>query len=129
MGDGWAWLSLSVLSGNLSSAEVQGLLPGSTASRQNPHLAAVEFKDQGEGTSLQGLLEELAEYLGSHLGDLRASLAGAGFELRIGWSPRAPQECIAIPKAVLAALAELQADILIDAYETTVEIGQPAHGE
>jgi hypothetical protein len=128
MGDGWAWVSLSVLSRDLSPEAVRGLLPGSVASRQNPRLAAVEFGGRGGQTSLQALLDELADYLESHRGNLPGSLRQADFQLRIGWSPRTPQECVAIPSAVVEVLAALHADVMIDAYDATDEIAEPAPG-
>jgi hypothetical protein len=129
MGDGWAWLSLSALNGDLPSEEIQAMLPGSTASRQNSHLAAVEFSGHGEPTSLQELLDELAEYLDSHLSDILGLLADADFQLRIGWSPLTPQECVAIPSSVVAGLARLHADVMIDTYEANDEIAEKAPGE
>lgn len=116
MGDGWAWVSLSAYSDDLSSDEIRDLLPGSAASRTNPHLASVRFKGGESGTSLADLLAELDAYLSSHLGELRARLPDADFQLRIGWSPESPQESVIVSSVLLAALAELRADVLIDTF-------------
>jgi hypothetical protein len=116
MEDGWAWVSLSAYSDNLSSHEIRDLLPGSGASRTNPHLASVRFNGGGSGTSLADLLAELDAYLSSHRGELRARLPEADFQLRIGWSPEPPQESVVVSSMLLAALAELHADVLIDTF-------------
>ena len=41
MADGWAWVSLSAYSSELSATQVGELLPDSVASSANAHLAAV----------------------------------------------------------------------------------------
>lgn len=118
MGDGWAWVSLSAYSDDLSSSEIRDLLPGFVASRTNPHLASVRFSGGGSGTSLADMLAELDAYLTSHCGELRAArVPDADFQLRIGWSPQSPQESVVISSVLLAALAELRADVLIDTFE------------
>lgn len=121
MGDGWAWLSLSVFSSNLSSEEARDLLPGSVASQRNPHLASVRFRGGDRGASLSALLSELADYLDSHRDELRNRSRSADFQLRVGWSPRSPQESVAIPAPLLAALADLGVDVMIDAYDDNAD--------
>jgi len=71
------------------------------------------------------LLLELAEYLRAHRGELLSRLGQTVFQLRIGWSPRSPQESLAVSSALLAALAELRADVVIDAYDEANEMGEP----
>lgn len=116
MGDGWAWVSLSAYSDDLSSCEIRDLLPGSAVSRTNPHLASVRFSGGGSGASLADLLAEVDAYLRSHRSELRARLPEADFQLRIGWSPESPQESIVVSSKLLAALTEIRADVLIDTF-------------
>jgi len=117
MGDGWAWVSLSAYSDDLSSNEIRDLLPGSAVSRTNPHLASVRFTGSGSGTSLADLLAEVDTYLSSHRSELRARLPEVDFQLRIGWSPESPQESIVVSSMLLAALTEIRADVLIDTFD------------
>jgi hypothetical protein len=118
MGDGWAWVSLSAYSEELSSDQIRDLLPGSEASRGSQHLASVQFRGTGRRASLAELVQEVAEYLGSHGETLRDQLGQADFQLRIGWSPLSPQECIALPSAFLSVLAELHVDVTLDTYDS-----------
>ena|SRR5580693_8265508 len=126
MGDGWAWVSLSAHSTDLSSDGLRDVLPGSVVSRRNPHLASVRFKGPGSRASLDELLLELAEYLSSHRDTLLSRLGHADIQLRVGWSPRSPQESLAVSWTLLTALAEIRADVVIDTYDETDEIGEPA---
>jgi hypothetical protein len=125
MGGGWAWVSLSAQSNDLSPAEIRDALPGSVPSRRNPHLASVRFKGDGPRASLDELLLELADCLRSHHGELLSALGQMDFQLRIGWSPRSPQESLAVSSTLLTALAEIRADVMIDAYDETDENGEP----
>jgi hypothetical protein len=125
VGDGWAWLSLSAVSSHLSSEETRDLLPGSVASQRNPHLASVRFRGGDAGSSLSALLSELADYIDSHRDALRNGSRSADFQLRVGWSPRSPQESVAIPAPLLAALGDLGADVMIDVYDDADETAEP----
>lgn len=118
MGDGWAWVSLSAYNEDLSSAQIRELLTGSEVSRGNPHLASVRFRGPGPEASLSELLQDVAEYLGSHRETLRDRLAKADFQLRIGWSPRSPQESIVFPSTLLSTLTELHVDVVLDTYDS-----------
>jgi hypothetical protein len=116
MNDGWTWVSLSAYSEDLTSDQIRQVFPGAATERHNPHMASVRFKGPGPRASLAELLQELAEYLGSQGEELQARLGQADFQLRIGWSPQSPQECIAIPSTLLSALARLRVDLMLDAY-------------
>lgn len=60
----------------------------------------------------------LAQYLGSHRETLRDRPTEADFQLRIGWSPRSPQESIVLASTLLSALAELGVDLVLDTYDS-----------
>lgn len=124
MGDGWAWVSLSAYQGDLSSEDMRDLLPGSAASRSNPHLASVRFRGARPGAGLSELLSELTDYLSSHRDELHGRAETADFQLRIGWSPRSPQESIVVPSQLLVVLAELRVDVMIDAYGDSTETAE-----
>jgi hypothetical protein len=65
---------------------------------------------------LADLLSELANYLAVHRDQIKVLLPKSDFQLRIGWSPLSPQESVAIPAELLAYLAELRVDLMLDGY-------------
>jgi hypothetical protein len=121
VGDGWAWVSLSAFSEALSGSSLAERMPGAVPSRTNRNLAAVNFSEQ-RGMRLHELLEELASYLVLHRDILLALAADAQLQLRIGWSPLSPQECLVIPSGLLSSLADLKADVMLDTYSEESEI-------
>lgn len=119
MGDGWTWLSLSAYSEKIQSAQMTAVIPRSRESRKNPNIVSVEFTGSRDEASLQELLDALGEYLDENL-DRLLSLAGdADFQVRIGWTPLTPQECLAVPSGLLLALGRLAADLMVDTYAET----------
>jgi hypothetical protein len=116
MGDGWAWVSLSAYSEAMTAEELALRMPDAKPGKRNRHLAAVDFAGDDPGVPLEQLLQELGAYLARHRGRLVALSADADFQLRIGWSPRSPQEALAIPAELLTALGELKCPIMLDTY-------------
>jgi hypothetical protein len=116
MGDGWAWISLSAYSEAMMAEELALRMPDAKPGKRNRHLAAVEFGGGESDPPLEQLLRELGAYLDRHRGRLVALGADADFQLRIGWSPRSPQEALAISADLLAALGELKCPVMLDTY-------------
>jgi hypothetical protein len=124
MSDGWSEVSLSAHASDLSSEDIRGMLPGSEASQQDPHLASVEFKPR-PGARLDDVLAEVAHYLNEHGAELRSDLGSAEFQLRIAWSPHSPEEQLPASSSLLAALAALNPEVVIDASDEADETAEP----
>ena len=114
MSDGWSEVSLSAQAGDLSSEDIEGLLPGSEASDQDPHLASVQFTPR-PGARLDEVLADVAHYMKEHDAELRSALGSAEFQMRIRWSAHSPGEQLPASSSLLSALAELNPEVVIDA--------------
>jgi hypothetical protein len=128
VGDGWAWISLSAYNEDLAAADIAALLPGAVESRRNSHLAAVRFKGHDDRARLGELLSELTSYLASHRHEIQDLLPGSDWQLRIGWSPLSPQESLVISAQLLAYLAELRVDLMLDGYDAGDGVDFPEDG-
>lgn len=118
MGDGWAWVSLSAHADGLPVSEMAARLPRGKLNPRgyNGDVVVVNFAEAHSDAPLSELLEELARYLIQNREQLLALRGVAGFQVRIGWSPRSPQECLVVPATLIASLAELGTDIMLDGY-------------
>jgi hypothetical protein len=119
MGDGWAWVSLSAHADGLTVAELATKLPGGQINARggyNNDVVSVNLSEAHRDAPLSDLLEELARYLTQNREQLLALHGKAQFQVRIGWSPRSPQECLVVPAALISSLAELGTDIMLDGY-------------
>ena len=124
MGDGWSEVSLSAYASDLSSEDIEDLLPGSVASQGDPHLASVRFKPQ-PGSRLDDVLADIAQYLHAHGEELRSGLGRADFQVRIGWSRQTPAEPVPASSSLRAALAKLQAEGAVDVHVEMDQDGEP----
>jgi hypothetical protein len=109
----WAAATLRIVSDQLPATEVAARLGRASTARDDRVWAADLAASSDVPPADQ--LAAAADFLRTHQAALRA-LAPADISLRLSWTPRRPQDGLALTPDLIALLAAVDAYLLLDTY-------------
>jgi hypothetical protein len=111
--ENWAVVSLRIASDTLTAQEISNLL-GTVSDAGSDAVWTADLTDDRDL-----LLDDQLKLATAWLQDRSAALAamtGADIALQIGWTPRNPQDGIALGHELIAVLHEIRGYLLLDTY-------------
>jgi hypothetical protein len=112
----WALCSLRIVAGRLTSGELAAQLGRPGSGRGGPGALGWVTEFASNDAPLADQLATAADFLRAHQATLRALPDGADVSLRVGWTPRRPQDGLALTTDLIALLASVGGYLLLDTY-------------
>lgn len=117
LNDGWARGSVRIVGQRGPLSQVPPGLVALAEARRDPRVLVLPAA-VSDDASIDEVMTSLMELISAHAIKLRALRRDNDAELQVflGWSPRAPQESLALDSNLVAAMAGLGAGLVVDTY-------------